>query len=439
MQRGKATMATTQSAQTRSAPSSETPLPTGFRKSAGAIQIWNSITLLQRKMFSVLLVNAYEELPNFGVVVHQIPLRVLAYLAGFNSNNTQYLKDALSEFVVKRLQWNIQRTDGRDGWAVSAALASARIEDGMLYYAFSPELRMRLYDPEVYAQLDLTVLREFKSSYGIALYENCKLFAGAGETPNFSLKDLRGMLGAGDNVAYETFSRFMDKVLKPATAEVNRISELQVEPVLTKEARRVTSIRFKIQDNGEKPSSNNPLQGRDTDLAMRIQTEIGLVFGHVLKLFEEHTDEHLQQVLDYVKERYLQGKVKGGKAKLPAYFVTTVKRAEPGSLAVQQTTLDLATAPAAPTEEQLAAAAADEARKRARKALVDVAQVQWDALEQEGRAALFEQFMDYLSGANELIFNSLRRSKAEPKPPSAAYRMLLNWLADRAQGEGHGR
>lgn len=423
-------MAATAIAQSRSTLTPATPVPTVLRKSAGAIQIWNSISLLQRKTFSVLLVNAYEDLPNFGVVRHEIPLRVLAYLAGFNSNNTQYLKDALTGFITQALQWNIQRADGRDGWAVSAALASARIEEGVVYYAFSPELRMRLYDPEVYAQLDLAVLREFKSTYGIALYENCKLFASAGETPDFSPNDLRGLLGAGDNPTYSNFSRFMDKVIKPATAEVNRISELQLEPVLTREARRVTSVKFKIQDNSEAPA--NPLQGRDSELVMRIQAEMGLGYGHVIKLLEEYSDEHLLAVLDYVKGRYQQGKVKGGKAKLPGYFVSTLKKADPGSLVVQQTTLDLPPAAPEPTEEQIAAVAAAESKKQARKQLIDAAEAQWQALDQQGRDELRELFMTHLAGTNQLVYDSLRRKKAELKPGSVPYRILLNWLADRA-------
>lgn len=419
-------------ARTRTASKSPTPDSTIFRKNAGAVQIRNALTVLQRKAFSALLVNAYDELPNFGIVEHRIPVRVLAYLAGFNSNNTQYLKDALTGLVTTALHWNIQRIDGRDTWAVSSTLASARIEEGTVHYAFSPELRRRLYNPEVYAKLDLAIIRAFKSSYALALYENCKLFADAGETPDFTPNDLRGLLGAGDNPAYEDFGRFMDKVIKPATGEVNRLSELSVETVLKREARRVTAVRFKIRDNsGEEGSDKAPpnlLQGRDADLAMRIQVEIGLGYGQVLKLFEEHPDEHLRAALQYTNERDREGKIKKGKR--AGYFLTVVRKAEPGSLVVQQSALDLPLP--APSDEELAAAAVAEAAKEARRRAISAVECEWQARSPEEQEVLRVQFMGFLAEDNRTVYDSLRRNKSALQPGSPGYRMLMNWLADRA-------
>lgn len=430
-------MAAATATRNRSASISKTLSSTVFRKNAGAVQIWNSISVLQRKAFGVLLVNAYEELPDFGIMAHEIPVRVLAHHSGFNSNNTQYLKDALTGLVTTPLQWNIQRVDGREAWAVSATLASARIEDGIVYYAFSPELRRRLYNPEVYAQLDLAVIRAFKSGYALALYENCKLFAGAGETPDFTPNDLRGLLGAGDTAAYDNFGRFMDKVLKPATSEVNRVSELSVEPVLTREARRVTAVKFKIRDSSEKGDGDqvaqnalaqNALRGRDADLFMAIQMEIGLGYAQLLKLFEEHVDEHLRAVFEYTKQRERQGKI--AKGKRAGYFLTVVKRAEPGSLVIQQPSLDLP-APREPSEQERAAAAAEEAQREARRQAIHAAEQEWKALSPEGQEALRTQFMDLLATNNRTVYDTLRKGRLQPG--TMAYRLLLEWMTDRAE------
>lgn len=407
-----------------------------LRKNAGAVQIWNSISLLQRKTFAVLLFNAYEDLPDFGVVSHEIPLGVLTHLLGFNSNNTQYLKEALTGMVSTPLQWNVQRIDGKDAWAVSATLAAARIEDGVVHYSFSHELRKRLYNPEVYAQLDLMVIRAFKSGYALALYENCKLFAGEGETPDFDPHDLRGLLGAGDNPAYENFGRFMDKVIKPATREVNKLSELHLEPVLTREARRVTKVRFKVEENGEAEGKQLPasaLQGRDADLAMRIQSDIGLTYAQVVKLFEEYEDSHLMEVFNYVRERYTQGKVQKGK--IAGYFMTTLKRATPGSLAPRQSALDLPPTPPERTKEELAAEAAAAAEKEARKKLLAAVEVEWQEKPADEQKALLDAFMAYLAEENRIVYDSLRR-KRDLSPGTLGHRFLLQWLVDRSQGQG---
>ena len=409
-----------------------TASPQLFRKNAGAVQIWNSISILQRKAFSALLVNAYEDLPNLNVVSHEIPVSVLAHLAGFNSNNTQYLKDALMGLVTTALQWNIQRVDGKDAWAVSATLASARIEDGKVIYSFSHELRRRLYNPDVYAQLDLSIIREFKSGYGLALYENCTLFSDAGRTPDFTTYELRGLLGAGDNPAYENFGRFMDKVIKPATAEVNKLSPLRVAPVLTREARRVTKVGFTIEGKsgeGEGAGVPNPLLGRDVDLVMRVQSEIGLGYGQVIKLFEEYPDSYLLAVLDYVKDRYTRGKLQKGK--IAGYFLTVVKKATPDSLSQQQSSLDLPAAPPVMSPEEAAAAAAAEQEKEARRQRLEAAGAAWLAKSPEEQERLLSAFMAHLAESNRVVYDSLRRNK-NLTPGTMGYRFLLNWLVDGA-------
>lgn len=416
---------------------STTSPPQLFRKNAGAIQIWNSISILQRKAFSALLINAYEDLPNLSIVSHQIPVSVLAHLSGFNSNNTQYLKDALTGLVTTALQWNIQRVDGKEAWAVSATLASARIQDGMVIYSFSHELRTRLYNPDVYAQLDLSIIREFRSGYALALYENCKLFSGEGETPDFTPRDLRGLLGAGDNPAYDNFGRFMDKVIKPATAEVNRLSDLHVEPILTRESRRVTAVRFKIEGSGEEAQASippNPLLGRDAELVMRVQSEIGLGYGQVMKLFEEYPDSHILAVLEYVKDRYTNGKVQKGK--IAGYFLTVVKKATPDSLTLPQSSLDLPPAQPMVSPEEAAAAAAEAEQKAARKKRLDEAEASWLAKTAEDQERLLTDFMAHLSESNRIIYDSLRRNK-NVEQGTMGYRFLLNWLVDGNEvGEG---
>lgn len=404
-----------------------------FPKHAGAVQVWNAISLLPRKVFAALLVNAYDELPNFSIVEHGIPLSVLGHLSAFKSNNTQYLKDVLTVLATTPLRWNIKRAGGQDAWAVSATLASARIENGKVYYSFSPELRRRLYNPDVYAQLDLAVIRLFKSGYALALYENCALYTETGETDNFTPQDLRGLLGAGDNQKFQNFGRFMDKVIKPATTEVNKHSPFRVEPILTREARRVTAVRFKIEDkNGEGGSGqapSNPLLGRDVDLVMRIQSEIGLGYGQVIKLFEEYSDSHLLAVLDYVKDRYTRGKVQKGK--IAGYFLTVVKKATPDSLSQPQSSLDLAAAPRVSSAEELAAIAAAEAEKEARKQLLAAAEGAWQARAPEEQESTLVAFMAFLAKDNRVVYDSLRRNKTLA-PGTMGYRLLLNWLVDAA-------
>jgi len=398
------------------------------RKHVGAIQIYNSLTLLQRKVFAALLLNGYDELPNFSIISHQIPIGVLAYLAGFNSKNTPYLKESLTGLVTSPVQWNILRADGRSAWSVSATLASARIEDGIVHYSFSPELRKRLYDPEVSGVLSASITRLMKSGPALALYENCMVYAEEGVTPEFALRDLKGLLGVAENSTYDDFGRFKDKVLNKACDEVNRVAPIRVEPILVRVARKVVRVAFSIEILGEgglgkMREQADPFHGRDTDLVTRLQEEMTLSYGTVVKLFEQHSDDHLRAVLEYVVSRYRDGKVQ--KNKLAPYYLTTAAKATPESLSLKQTTLVLeAPASSAQREKDPAEIAAEQAeaeRKQQVQARLQGAEEHLRSLSAEDHGLLEATFRGRLAADNKLIYDSLRKQGFE----GPLYRKLL--------------
>lgn len=405
---------------------SDRSIPTVLRKHVGAVQIRNDLSLLERKAFSVLLVNAYDELPNFSIPEHSIPVETLSYLAGFNSRNVQYLKDTLLSLMTTALQWNVQVKEGKDRWAASATLASARFDNGVCHYAFSPELRRRLFNPEVYAQLDLAVIREFKSKYALALFENCMLFAEDGRTPDFALGTLRDILGASSTPGYENFARLVERVIKPAVNEVNSVSTLRLEPVFHREARKVTSLRFNIaiedkEGQGDVPA--NPLEGRDPALMQQLQTEAGLGYAQIIKLCEEHSDERLRLVLRYTAGRVSSGKVP--KAKFAPYFLRTVKHATDESLGSPQATLALA--PQGPSEAEQREAEAAKARSEAYKRQMALAGAAWDALTEAEREHHKSAFMGFLSENDRIFYDTFRRSGVDT---GAGRIMLLQHLLD---------
>ena len=79
-------------------------------KSSAAIHIHNSITLLQRRVWNVLLFNAYNELEKKEE--HQIALKDLSTLVGYDSHDMDYLKEAAEAMVRCTVQWDILDKDG---------------------------------------------------------------------------------------------------------------------------------------------------------------------------------------------------------------------------------------------------------------------------------------------------------------------------------------
>jgi len=178
-------------------------------KSSAAIHIHNSITLLQRRVWNVLLFNAYNELEKKEE--HQIALKDLSTLVGYDSHDMDYLKEAAEAMVRCTVQWDILDKDGSPEWGVTALLAQGGIKRGVFTYAYSPKLRQLLHNPRVYARLDLNLQKQFESKYALALWELCADYLGAsreyGETPFIELDTYRALMGIKEG-GYRDYSIF---------------------------------------------------------------------------------------------------------------------------------------------------------------------------------------------------------------------------------------
>ena len=216
-------------------------------KASPAIQIQSKISLLQRRAWNVLLANAYNELPNQEI--HCVSMVELAAKLGFDSKNEDYLKEVLRQLRGCEVEWNLLNKDNKQRWGVAGLLASVEIEDGICTYAFSPHLRLRLYNPRVYAKLNLRLQNRFRSQYALVLWELCFDYfdteRGEGETPFMKLDMFRKLLGIGSD-EYPAFSIFNRAVIKPGIKEINKETDYFVEVEQKRIGRRIGELKFRI-------------------------------------------------------------------------------------------------------------------------------------------------------------------------------------------------
>ncbi|MGO4855132.1 replication initiation protein [Phaeovulum sp. W22_SRMD_FR3] len=217
------------------------------KKNVAAIHVSGKLTLLQRKLSNVLLLNAYDAL--ISQPKHQIDARTLALMIGYNSNDTATLRDALRGLAETVAEWDMLDEKGRQEWGVSSLLSYAKLRGGICEYAYSPALAEKLHDPKVFALINLNIQRRFSSGHGLALYENCYRFVRTGSTGWWPLETFRRLMGVDDSAYYETFKHLNAKIIKPAVDEVNRTSNIEITPEFAKKGRTVTEIRFKIREN----------------------------------------------------------------------------------------------------------------------------------------------------------------------------------------------
>jgi hypothetical protein len=90
-------------------------------KHSAAIQIQNSITLLQRRAWNILLAHAYEELPT--AEEHHISIPELTGALGYTSRNDVHLREALIGLMTTVLEWNLIGKDNAQIWGATTLIA----------------------------------------------------------------------------------------------------------------------------------------------------------------------------------------------------------------------------------------------------------------------------------------------------------------------------
>ncbi|AFO89636.1 plasmid replication protein RepB-I (plasmid) [Phaeobacter inhibens] len=269
------------------------------KKNVAAIHISGKLTLLQRKLSNVLLLNAYDTLTSARS--HTIDARTLAMMVGYNSNDIDSLRASLRALAETVAEWDMLDEQGHQEWGVSSLLSFAKLKNGVCEYAYSPELAKKLHDPKIFALINVKIQRNFSSGHGLALYENCYRFVRTGSTGWWGLDIFRKLMGVDGSAYYESFKHLNAKIIKPAVAEVNKSSDIIIEPQTRKKGRAVSEIRFLIRENPQMAmfqiDDSDGLRQQPVYKALRGQ---GVSDRLARQWITEHGADYVQQKLDYV-------------------------------------------------------------------------------------------------------------------------------------------
>src|SRR5580698_9985533 len=213
-----------------------------LKKHAAAIHCSNTLSLLQRKISNALLYHAYKEL--MLKEEHEITVKQLCRLIGYQGNNQAVIKEALKGLISTIIEWNVINDEtGTENWTASSIIASVSLEGPLCYYAYSPRMKQLLHSPSMFGKIDLVIQSRFRSSYGLALYENCIRYRGLPNTKWFDMETFRKLMGVPAD-SYVIFRDFKRRVLDKSIEEVNTYSDLLVDVELARERRQVVKIRF---------------------------------------------------------------------------------------------------------------------------------------------------------------------------------------------------
>lgn len=272
------------------------------KKHVAAIHVSGKLTLLQRKLSNVLLLNAYDTLTSRSR--HQIDARTLCLMIGYNSNDMDTLKQSLRGLAETVAEWDMLDEKGQQEWGVSSLLSYAKLKGGICEYAYSPALAEKLHDPKVFALINLNIQRRFTSGHALALYENCYRFVRTGSTGWWPLDLFRRLMGVEGSAYYETFKHLNAKIIKPAVDEVNRTSNILLTPETRKQGRVVSEIRFRIKENPQLAilDLDDGEGARHGAVYARLRA-LGVSDRLARQWLASHGEDQVQEKLDYVESR----------------------------------------------------------------------------------------------------------------------------------------
>ena len=237
-------------------------MTTDVIKHSGAIQVSNSqISFLQRKIWNVLLANAFDLLTERDK--YTITIKDLMEILKIHSKDIHLIKEAVTKMQTILVQWNVLEKDD-ETWTSSQFLGEVTIKpkSGKIIYTWGPELRAKLQNPSMYARISLAIQTKFKGKYALILYELCCDYfikkQGRGETPWVSIEDFKKLMGVDiDKDKYcAKFKYLNDFVIKKAVKEVNDKSDISIEIKYRKDGKQIVALKFYISPN---PSTHNIL------------------------------------------------------------------------------------------------------------------------------------------------------------------------------------
>ena len=389
--------------------------PDAFRK---AVQVVHSkpkspLSLLQRKLGNAWLKNAIENVPD-GEGWWTLGIKALSTSVGFDSNNRQYLKESAEALMRIIFEWDvIAPTSKRVPWKASVLFPEVEIGSDIIRYQISSQMRDRMTNPDIYALIDMNIVRKFRRASSLAIWEFCIRFEKVGRTAPVPWEKFRDMvLGeSGDNKTYGEYKFFKSKVLNPAIIEINTASNHRISLLEIKLGRRIDSVQFAVARDAPVDAA---AADEDSIELLSELVKLGVPQSEAKRLVREHQHDVVKDAVEYTKHRILDRKQT--KIENPAAYFrhALTKRYAPTPVTGTATVAAVAIQKPVDIKDTYAAYRANEAERYFKE------------LDPSDEESLIQRYN------NQQIVPALKLKK---KAAKAAQTAFYRWLADETWGQ----
>ena len=268
----------------------------------------SKITVLARKAYNVLLYIAQEQ--GIEQEIFRAPLQSILRGVDFNSNAREIVKQHLRAMVSTTVEWQSPTAGEGEAWNVAGLLAHAKVYkqsgENWVEWSFAPNIKQELLEPQRFARLRLDVISQLRRHSGVVLYEICARYRDIGLTARqpwpWWRPVLTGSPDTEDSVKQE-YRFFKRDVLKLAIAEINAVTDLDVELIEHKAGRFIADIQFRV---AKKQQESLPLRHPPVpvDMTQVVRAAAaGIRSEDAETLVQTHGNEAMSNGLDSLHKR----------------------------------------------------------------------------------------------------------------------------------------
>lgn len=272
------------------------------------------VTLTGRKIYNVLLHLSQERLATMPTMppadyMFEAPLQALLRRTGSSGEDRTAAKRYLREMRGLEVDW--ESTAPGDGvkWRGFSMLSEVAIEirrgENWVSWSYPPTIMAALRDPQRWARIDLDVLASLGSYAAVALYEICARYRDnpSGVTsrkPVAWWADALSQAPAGTE--RREWRKFKNERVKPAVAEINAETDLEIELIEHKQGRAVAEAQFAVR------RKRNPARPRaaagpvDAGLVLRAES-LGIREAKLEGLMREFGEDAVREQLEVLARR----------------------------------------------------------------------------------------------------------------------------------------
>lgn len=304
------------------------------KKHVAIIHTYSLMSVLQRKIFNVLLYEASKggrcslNSEKSVSVEYRIPFSNLTKAIKFNSNNTQYLKESIDELASLKIEWNLLK----DKVPMNISFLNLRIlhgpptfyQDSTINFSFHKILLDLVENSMIYGTVDIDLQSQFESKYSHSLYENSTRFVNLQKNNKvLSLETFRKLLCVPEK-KYSSVRELTRNVIMPAVEEVNDRADFVVGIDGIKSGRKITGFELSVTGKKKSSSINKKIDTLEKEKARsEIKNSFAALSSSVLEdILSKYSQEYILEKIEYTK-KYAK-KDASGLYPIP-YFIRALK------------------------------------------------------------------------------------------------------------------